>query len=118
MLPFFGILNLVRYGNINISLGRVRGETPNPTTPPSAKVCRGGEGVGAAVVVAFLKKKKLQQVSENLLNIFYPFLLLYLFLSNINKPSNEATTSLEWSLSSPPAFHIEKSQTRPLFCVI
>jgi cytochrome c oxidase subunit 1 len=27
------------------------------------------------------------------------------FFSNIKDPSSEATTSLEWSLSSPPAFH-------------
>jgi hypothetical protein len=32
----------------------------------------------------------------------YPY---FFFLSNINDPSSEATTSLEWSLSSPPPFH-------------
>jgi hypothetical protein len=29
----------------------------------------------------------------------------YPYFCNINDPSSEATTSLEWSLSSPPPFH-------------
>jgi hypothetical protein len=47
---------------------------------------------------------------ENLLNIYLftaPlfFSCPFFYISYINDPSSEATISLEWSLSSPPAFH-------------